>query len=81
MLRCAIFADIHGKFLLPFKLVYHYQKITGETIDFILQCGDMGIFQIKIPWIKLHCAMLKIAVMSWALWMILSLKILKLQNF
>lgn len=47
MLRCAIFADIHGKFLLPFKLVYHYQKITGETIDFILQCGDMGIFPNK----------------------------------
>ncbi len=42
MIRLAVFADIHGKFLLPFKLVQHYQNITGEKIDFMLQCGDMG---------------------------------------
>ncbi|WP_230657837.1 metallophosphoesterase family protein [Psychrobacter sp. I-STPA10] len=47
MLRVAIFADIHGKFLLPFKLVAHYQKTTGKSIDLILQCGDMGAFPDK----------------------------------
>ncbi|WP_227429444.1 metallophosphoesterase family protein [Psychrobacter sp. I-STPA6b] len=47
MLRVAIFADIHGKFLLPFKLVDHYQKTTGKSIDLILQCGDMGAFPDK----------------------------------
>lgn len=44
MLRLAIFADIHGKFLLPFKLVDYYQNRTGKKIDFIIQCGDMGAF-------------------------------------
>ncbi len=43
-MKLAIFADIHGKFLLPFKLVDLYQKQTGERIDFILQCGDMGCY-------------------------------------
>lgn len=43
-MRIAIFADIHGKFLLPFKLVDLYQKETGNEIDLILQCGDMGAF-------------------------------------
>lgn len=47
MLRFAIFADIHGKFLLPFKLVHHYQQGTGNRIDWILQCGDMGAFPTK----------------------------------
>lgn len=43
-MRIAIFADIHGKILLPFKLVDLYQKQTGQKIDLILQCGDMGAF-------------------------------------
>jgi predicted phosphodiesterase len=43
-LKIAIFADIHGKILLPFKLVDLYQKTTGEKIDFILQCGDIGAY-------------------------------------
>ena len=43
-MKIAIFADIHGKFLLPFKLVDFYQKETGNKIDLILQCGDMGAF-------------------------------------
>lgn len=43
-MRAAIFADIHGKILLPFKLVDLYQKETGNKIDVILQCGDMGAF-------------------------------------
>jgi len=44
MIRIAIFADIHGKILLPFKMVDAYQKTYGEKIDFILQCGDLGAF-------------------------------------
>lgn len=43
-MRLAIFADVHGKLLLPFKLVDRYQQQTGQTIDFILQCGDMGAY-------------------------------------
>jgi len=43
-MRLAIFSDIHGKILLPFKLVDLYQKQTGNKIDFILQCGDMGAY-------------------------------------
>lgn len=43
-MRIALFSDIHGKILLPFKLVDLYQKKTGNTIDFILQCGDMGAY-------------------------------------
>ena len=43
-MRLAIFSDIHGKILLPFKLADWYQQQTGLTIDFILQCGDMGAY-------------------------------------
>lgn len=43
-MRIALFADIHGKLLLPFKLVELYQRETGKTVDLILQCGDMGVF-------------------------------------
>lgn len=44
MIRVAIFSDIHGKILLPFKLVDLYQKETGQSVDLILQCGDMGAY-------------------------------------
>ncbi|BDD10994.1 hypothetical protein FUAX_34260 [Fulvitalea axinellae] len=43
-MRIAIFSDIHGKILLPFKLVDAYQNETGKKIDLILQCGDVGAF-------------------------------------
>ncbi|MCS4303309.1 metallophosphoesterase [Chryseobacterium sp. BIGb0232] len=43
-MRVALFSDIHGKILLPFKLVDLYQKQTGNAVDFILQCGDMGAY-------------------------------------
>lgn len=43
-MKVAIFSDIHGKILLPFKLVDLYQKETGKKIDFILQCGDIGAY-------------------------------------
>lgn len=44
MIRIALFADIHGKILLPFKMVDAYQKVYNEKINLILQCGDIGIF-------------------------------------
>ena len=43
-MKVAIFADIHGKILLPFRLVDLYQNETGSKVDFILQCGDIGAF-------------------------------------
>lgn len=45
-MKIALFSDIHGKILLPFKLVDLYQKETGSKIDFILQCGDIGAYPI-----------------------------------
>jgi len=44
MIRAAIFADIHGKFLLPFRLCDRWQRENNQKIDLILQCGDMGAF-------------------------------------
>lgn len=43
-MRIALFADLHGRILLCFKLVARYQRETGKSIDLILQCGDMGVF-------------------------------------
>jgi hypothetical protein len=40
----AVFADLHGKILLCFKLCARWEQETGEKIDLILQCGDAGIF-------------------------------------
>jgi len=40
----AIFADVHGRILLCFKLCARWEKETGEKIDLILQCGDLGVF-------------------------------------
>ena len=43
-MNIAIFADLHGRILLAFKIIARYQRETGQRIDLILQCGDMGIF-------------------------------------
>jgi predicted phosphodiesterase len=43
-MRVAIFSDIHGKLLLPFKLAALYQKETGRKLHAILQCGDLGAY-------------------------------------
>lgn len=43
-MKIAIFSDVHGKILLPFKLVDLYQQETGSQIDLILQCGDLGAY-------------------------------------
>lgn len=44
MIRIAIFSDIHGKILLPFKMVDRYQKDFNKKIDLIIQCGDIGAY-------------------------------------
>ncbi|WP_420572468.1 metallophosphoesterase family protein [Kordia sp.] len=44
MIRIAIFSDVHGKVLLPFKLVAEYQKQFDKKIDLIIQCGDLGAY-------------------------------------
>jgi hypothetical protein len=40
----AVFADLHGRILLAFKLCARWEQETGEKLDLILQAGDMGIF-------------------------------------
>lgn len=43
-MNIAVLADVHGRILLAFKIIERYQRETGEQIDLILQCGDVGIF-------------------------------------
>jgi hypothetical protein len=43
-MKAALFADVHGKLLLPFKLAALYQQETGHQLDVILQCGDLGAY-------------------------------------
>jgi predicted phosphodiesterase len=40
----AVFADVHGRVQLAFKLCARWQQETGEQIDLILQAGDLGAF-------------------------------------
>lgn len=43
-MNIAIFADLHGRVLLAFKLCARWQRETGERIDLILQAGDLGAY-------------------------------------
>lgn len=43
-MNIAVFADLHGRILLAFKLCARWQKETGERIDLILQAGDLGVY-------------------------------------
>lgn len=43
-MNIAVFADVHGRILLAFKLCARWQRETGERIDLILQAGDLGVF-------------------------------------
>lgn len=43
-MNIAVFADVHGRVLLAFKLCARWQRETGEKIDLILQAGDLGAF-------------------------------------
>jgi Icc-related predicted phosphoesterase len=39
-----IISDLHGKLLLPFVAVKILELNKGVKVDYILQCGDVGIF-------------------------------------
>ncbi len=43
-MNIALFADLHGRILLCFKLCARWEKETGQKIDLILQAGDLGAF-------------------------------------
>src|SRR5215213_936056 len=43
-MNIAIFADIHGRILLCFKLCARWERETGEQIDLVLQAGDLGAY-------------------------------------
>jgi predicted phosphodiesterase len=43
-MNIAVFADVHGRILLCFKLCERWERETGERISFILQAGDLGAF-------------------------------------
>ena len=43
-MNIAVFADLHGRILLAFKLCARWQRETGEQVDLILQAGDLGAF-------------------------------------
>ncbi len=43
-MNIAVFADLHGRILLCFKLCAHWEQETGEKIDLILQAGDLGAY-------------------------------------
>ena len=45
-MNVVIFADLHGRILLCLKLVARLQKELNLEVDYILQCGDMGIFPV-----------------------------------
>ncbi|SRR5712692_3094462 len=43
-MNIAVFADLHGRLLLAFQLCTRWQRETGETLDLILQAGDLAAF-------------------------------------
>jgi hypothetical protein len=43
-MNIAIFADVHGRILLCFKLCERWQRETGEQLDLVLQAGDLGVY-------------------------------------
>lgn len=43
-MNIAIFADLHGRLLLAFKVCARWEQETGRKIDLILQAGDLGAF-------------------------------------
>ncbi len=43
-MKIALFADLHGRILLAFKLIERLERERNIKIDLILQCGDLGAF-------------------------------------
>lgn len=44
MITIAIFADVHGRVALCFDLCARWQQENQQSIDLILQCGDLGAY-------------------------------------
>lgn len=44
MVTIAIFADLHGRVELCFRLCARWERETGQRLDYILQAGDLGAF-------------------------------------
>lgn len=40
----AVFGDLHGKIKLAYKLCHRWQREHNETLDLILQVGDLGVW-------------------------------------
>lgn len=43
-MRIAVFADVHGRVELCFKLCQRWERETRQHLDYILQAGDLGAF-------------------------------------
>lgn len=43
-MNVALFADLHGRIRLCFKLCARWERETGERIDLVLQAGDLGVY-------------------------------------
>lgn len=43
-MNIAIFADLHGRIRLCFKLCARWERETGEKLDIVLQAGDFGVY-------------------------------------
>ncbi len=43
-MNIAVLADIHGRLPLAFTVVARLEEETGEMVDAIVQCGDVGVF-------------------------------------
>lgn len=44
IMNIAVFADLHGRILLCFKLCARWERENGEKIDLIIQAGDLGAY-------------------------------------
>ena len=43
-MRVAIFGDVHGALAAMYEAVQAWESAQGETIDYVLQAGDMGMY-------------------------------------
>lgn len=43
-MKLAVFGDVHGALPAMYEAVQAWERVQGQTIDYILQAGDMGMF-------------------------------------
>jgi Icc-related predicted phosphoesterase len=48
-MNIAVVGDVHGHLALMYAVLGRWQSETGQSIDLILQCGDMGAFLSTSP--------------------------------